>query len=110
MSFKKQKKKRKSPIKDWRKAKKKKKKRKFPDQRLEESERKKKKISRSKIGRKQKQNIQKGRWTRQCLNNVQNCHKQEDANIYMPKKKGKKTMNALCLANKITFNLNTSYL
>ena len=77
MSFKKQKKKRKSPIKDWRKAKKKKKKRKFPDQRLEESERKKKKISRSKIGRKQKQNIQKGRWTRQCLNNVQNCHKQE---------------------------------
>ena len=39
--------------------------------------RKKKKISRSKIGRKKKQNIQKGCWTRQCLNNVQNCHKQE---------------------------------
>ena len=38
---------------------------------------KKKKNSQSKIGRKQKRNIQKGHWTRQCLNNVQNCHKQE---------------------------------
>ena len=38
---------------------------------------KKKKNSLSKIGRKQKKNIQKGRWTRQCLNDVQNCHKQK---------------------------------
>ena len=32
--------------------------------------------SRSRIRRKQK-NIQKGHWTKQCLNNVQNCHEQE---------------------------------
>ena len=38
---------------------------------------KKKKNSQSKIERKQKKNIQKVRWTRQYLNNVQNCYEQE---------------------------------
>ena len=57
----KEKKKRKSPIKDWRKAKE-----------------KEKKNYRSKIRRKQKKNIQKGHWTRQCLNDVWHCHKQKE--------------------------------
>ena len=60
MCFKKQKEKRKSPIKDWRKAKEKEK---ISDQRLKESKRK-RKNSWSKIGRKQKINIQKNHWTR----------------------------------------------
>ena len=40
---------------------------------------KKKKNSRSKIRRKKKKNIQKGRWTKQCLNDVRNCHKKKKA-------------------------------
>ena len=72
MCFKKQKKKRKSPIKDWRKAKEKR-----NSQSRIGGKQKKKKNSQSKIGRKQKQNMQKGRWTRRCLNNVQNGHQQE---------------------------------
>ena len=86
MCFKKQKKKRKSLIKIGGKQKKK---RKFviKDRRKARKrqnswskiggKQEKEKNSRSKIRRKQKRNIQKGHQSGQCLNNVQNCHKQE---------------------------------